>query len=81
MVCRRPVPEPGERGEAGRIPGRCVSRLILELTDPGRRCLGGLAGDIMAKAPGLGNKARSASFKIEDDKPVIVPSVAMNAAT
>jgi vancomycin resistance protein YoaR len=37
---------------------------------------GGLAGDIMAKAPGLGNKAKSASFKIEDDKPVIVPSVA-----
>jgi vancomycin resistance protein YoaR len=37
---------------------------------------GGLAGDIMAKAPGLGTKARSASFKIEDDKPVIVPSVA-----
>jgi vancomycin resistance protein YoaR len=37
---------------------------------------GGLAADIMAKAPDLGNKARSASFKIVDDKPVIVPSVA-----
>jgi vancomycin resistance protein YoaR len=37
---------------------------------------GGLAGDIMAKAPDLGTKARSASFKIVDDKPVVVPSVA-----
>jgi vancomycin resistance protein YoaR len=37
---------------------------------------GGLAADIMAKTPDLGNKARSASFKIVDDKPEVVPSVA-----
>jgi vancomycin resistance protein YoaR len=37
---------------------------------------GGLAGDIMAKAPDLGTKAKSATFKIVDDKPVVVPSVA-----
>ena len=37
---------------------------------------GGLAADILAKTPDLGNKARSASFKIVDDKPEVVPSVA-----
>jgi vancomycin resistance protein YoaR len=36
----------------------------------------GLAADILAKAPNLGTKARNATFKIVDDKPVIVPSQA-----